>query len=236
MDSFEWNKIIGAVLGTAIFIFVVRVVAETIYEPEKPAKPGYIVEGVVENPAGGAAAPVEEALPDWGTVLPKADAAAGKATSSKCEACHDTSSAKTIKIGPPLFGVVDRPRASIAGFSYSAGMRAKGGTWTYDELFKFLKSPGAYITGTKMSFAGLSKAEDRINLIAFLRTNADSPAAIPAPKPAAAAAPADAKAAAAAPAGAVAPAAAAKPADAAKAAAAAPAAPDTSKKPGASGN
>jgi cytochrome c len=238
MDSFEWNKIIGAVLGTAIFIFVVRVVAEGIYEPEKPAKPGYIVEGVVENPAGGTTAPVEEAPPDWGTVLAKADVAAGKATSSKCEACHDTSSAKTIKIGPPLFGVVDRPRASIAGFSYSGGMKAKGGTWTYDELFKFLKSPGAYITGTKMSFAGLSKAEDRINLIAFLRTNADSPAAIPAPKPAAAAAPAapaDAKAAAAAPAGAAAPAAAAKPADAAKPAAA-PAASDTSKKPGASGN
>ena len=191
MDSFEWNKIIGAVLGTAIFIFVVRVAAEAIYEPEKPAKPGYIVEGVVENPAGGAAAaPVEEALPDWGTVLPKADPAKGKVTSGECEACHDTSSAKTIKIGPPLFGVVDRPRASIAGFSYSSAMKAKGGTWTYDELFKFLKSPGAYVTGTKMSFAGISRAEDRINLIAFLRSNTDSPAAIPAPKPAAAAAPA----------------------------------------------
>jgi cytochrome c len=191
MDSFEWNKIIGAVLGTAIFIFVVRLVAEGIYEPEKPAKPGYIVEGVVETPAGGGvAAPVEEQIPDWGTVLPKADVAAGKATSAKCEACHDTSSAKTIKIGPPLYGVVDRPRASIAGFDYSAAMKAKGGSWTYDELFKFLKSPGAYVIGTKMSFAGLPRAEDRINLIAFLRTNTDAPAAIPAPKPAAAAAPA----------------------------------------------
>lgn len=189
MDSFEWNKIIGAVLGTAIFIFVVRVVAEGIYEPEKPAKPGYVVEGVVENAGPGAAAPAEEAMPDWGTVLAKADVAAGKATSAKCEACHDTSNAKTIKIGPPLFGVVDRPRASIAGFSYSGAMKAKGGTWTYDELFKFLKSPGAYIPGTKMSFAGISKADDRINLIAFLRTNADAPAPIPAPKPAAAASP-----------------------------------------------
>jgi len=185
MDSFEWNKIIGAVLGTAIFIFVVRVVAEAIYEPIIPAKPGYIVQGVAETPAGGATAPVEEALPDWGTVLPKADVAAGKATSAKCEACHDTTSAKTIKIGPPLYGVVDRPRASIAAFSYSGAMKAKGGTWTYDELFKFLKSPGAYIPGTKMSFAGLSKADDRINLIAFLRSNTDSPAPIPAPKPAA---------------------------------------------------
>ena len=186
MDSFEWNKIIGAVLGTAIFIFVVRVVAENIYEPEKPAKPGYVVEGVVENAGGGAAAPVEEAMPDWGTVLAKADVGAGKAVSAKCEACHDLSNAKTTKIGPPLFGVVDRPRASVAGFSYSGAMKAKGGNWTYDELFKFLKSPGAYIPGTKMSFAGDSKVDDRINLIAFLRTNADAPAAIPAPKPAAA--------------------------------------------------
>ena len=109
-------------------------------------------------------------------------------------------------------------------------MKAKGGTWTYDELFKFLKSPGAYVPGTKMSFAGVSRAEDRINLIAFLRSNSDSPAAIPAPKPAAAPAPADAKAAAAAPA-AGAPAAAAPAAAGAK-----PAAADTAKKPGASGN
>src|ERR1700761_8948160 len=74
MDSFEWNKIIGAVLGTAIFIFVIKTVAEEVYKPETPAKPGYVVEGVVEPAAGGAgaAAPAEETLPDWGTVLPTA--------------------------------------------------------------------------------------------------------------------------------------------------------------------
>jgi cytochrome c len=82
--------------------------------------------------------------------------------------------------------VVGRARASVAGFDYSAAMKAKGGSWTYDELFKFIKAPGAYITGTKMSFAGVSSAKDRINLIAFLRTNTDSPVAIPAPAPAAA--------------------------------------------------
>ena len=183
--NFELNKVAGAVLGTAIFIFVVRLVAEKIYEPEKPAKPGYVVEGVVETPAGGGAAvPAEEALPDWGTVLAKADVAAGKTISGKCEQCHDLSAAATDKIGPALYGVVDRPRASRASFQYSAAMKAKGGSWTYDELFKFLKSPGAYIVGTKMSFSGISKADDRVNLIAFLRTNAASPAAIPAPKPA----------------------------------------------------
>jgi len=194
MDSFEWNKIAGAVLGTLIFIFVIRLVAENVYEPEKPAKPGYVVEGVVETPAGGeAAAPVAETMPDWGTVLPTADVAAGKTISAKCEQCHDTSSAKTNKIGPALYGVVGRARASVAGFDYSGAMKGKGGSWTYDELFKFIKLPGAYIPGTKMTFAGLSRAQDRINLIAFLRTNTDgTPVAIPAPAPAAAAAPATA--------------------------------------------
>jgi cytochrome c len=191
MDSFEWNKIIGAVLGTAIFIFVVRLVAENIYEPEKPAKPGYVVEGVVENPAGGgAAAPVEEAMPDWGTVLPAADVAAGKALSTKCEQCHDLSKGGPNKIGPNLFGVVDRPRATHEGFSYSSAMKGRPGNWTYDELFKFIKAPGVDIPGTKMSFAGLRSDKDRLNLIAYLRTNTDSPSPIPAPAPKKEAAPA----------------------------------------------
>jgi cytochrome c len=183
MDSFEWNKIIGAVLGTAIFIFVVRQVAEVIYEPEVPAKPGYVVEGVVESAGGAAAAPVAEVIPDWGTVLPAADVATGKTISVKCEQCHDLSKGGPNKIGPNLYGVVDRPRATHPGFDYSSAMKAKGGNWSYDELFQFLKSPGSYIPGTKMSFAGLTKESDRINLIAYLRSNADSPAAVPPPAP-----------------------------------------------------
>jgi len=183
MDSFEWNKIIGAVLGTAIFIFVVRLVAEHIYEAEKPEKPGYVVEGVVETAAGGgAAAPVEETMPDWGTVLPAADIAAGKALVSKCEQCHDVTKGGPNKIGPNLFAVVDRPRGSHEGFAYSSAMKNKPGNWTYDELFKFIKAPGVDIPGTKMSFAGM-------------RSEADTPAPIPAPAPkkeAAAPAPAEA--------------------------------------------
>ena len=136
---------------------------------------------------GGAAAPAEEAMPDWGTVLANADVAGRQDDLRQVRQCHDLSKGGPNKIGPNLFGVVDRPRASHAGFSYSGAMKGKGGNWTYDELFKFLKSPGAYIPGTKMSFAGLRSDKDRINLIAFLRTNADAPAAIPAPAPKAAA-------------------------------------------------
>ena len=220
MNSFEWNKIIGAVLGSLIFIFVIRLVAENVYETEKPEKAGYVVEGVAEEPGAAATASAPEEMPDWGTVLPTADAAAGKTIAGRCLQCHTLAKGEPNKIGPNIYAVVDEPRGEGRdGFSFSSAMKAKGGTWTYDELFKFLKSPGAYINGTKMSFAGLRNAQDRINLIAFLRTNADSPAPIPAPaptkaeEPAAAPAGADAKA----PADAAKPAdAAAKPADAAK--------------------
>ena len=163
-------------------------------------------------------------IPDWGTVLPAADVAAGKTVSGRCEQCHDLSKGGPNKIGPNLYGLVDRARATHPGFDYSSAMKGKPGNWTYDELFKYLKSPAAYIPGNKMSFAGLPREQDRINLIAYLRSNADSPAAIPAPAPKTAAPAAAPAGAAAAPAGTAAPAGAA-PVAAGKADAGAPAKP-----------
>ena len=183
MDSFEWNKIIGAVLGTLIFIFVVKTVAEIVYEAPEPGKPGYVVEGVVEEAGGGATAPVAEAEPDFGTVLASADVNAGKTVEARCSQCHDLSKGGPNKIGPELWGVIGRPRATQPGFSYSSAMMAEHGPWTFAQLFKYLRSPATMVPGTKMSFAGLRAAQDRINLIAFLRTQSDSPVAIPAPAP-----------------------------------------------------
>ena len=116
-------------------------------------------------------------------MLPTADVAAGKTVSARASSATTFPRAAPTRSVPNLYGVVAAPAPRHPGFSYSGAMKAKGGTWTYDELFKYLKSPGSYVPGTKMSFAGLRSAQDRINLIAFLRTNADSPAAIPAPAP-----------------------------------------------------
>ena len=191
MDSFEWNKIIGAVLGTCMVVLILKIASEAIFEVPPPAKPGYVVEGVeaVPGAGGGSTAPVEEAPPDWGTVLPTANVASGKDVSQRCEQCHDLSKGGPNKIGPNLWGIVNRPRATHPGFDYSSAMLASHEPWTYDNLFRYLKLPAAMVPGTKMSFAGLRSAQDRINLIAYLRTLADSPVAIPAPAPAKAASP-----------------------------------------------
>jgi len=182
MDSYEWNKIAGAVLGTLIFVLVVRFAAEAVFEVQKPAKEAYHVVGVVAS-ASTAAAPAEETLPDFGTVLKAADVTAGKTVAGKCEQCHDISKGGPNKIGPELWDIVGRPRATEPGFSYSSAMMSDHSPWTYAALFKYLKSPQGVVPGTKMSFAGLSSANDRINLLAYLRTEADSPAPIPPPAP-----------------------------------------------------
>ncbi len=186
MDSWEWNKIAGAVLGTMIFILVLRIASDAIFEVPPPAKPGYTVPGVPSQTvakAGAPSAPAAEALPDWGTELPKASVADGKKIAERCQQCHDLTKGGPNKIGPNLWNIVGRARASLASFSYSSAMTANHDPWTYDKLFVYLKLPAAMVPGTKMSFAGLSSAQDRINLIAYLRTLADTPATIPAPAP-----------------------------------------------------
>jgi len=175
-------KIMGSLLGAILFIVAVHIVSQAIYYAPPPAKPAYVVPGVAataEAPAP-AAAPAAEPPPDFATVIPAADAMAGAAIAERCAACHDWTMGGPNKIGPNLYGVVGRPKGSHPGFDYSAAMKAKGGEWTYADLFEFLRQPAVYVPGTKMSFAGLPRAQDRLNVIAFLRMQADSPAPLPA--------------------------------------------------------
>jgi cytochrome c len=183
MDSFEWNKIFGALLGTALFVVALNILVSGFMHPHPAAKPGMEV-AVVEH--GPAEAPVAEVAPDWGTVLPTADIAAGEKAHQPCLTCHDFTKGGPKKIGPNLYGIVGSKHAHMEGFNYSAAMRAAADkTWGYDELNEFLKAPKTAIPGTAMNFAGISKTQNRINLIAYLRSLSDAPAAIPAPKPAA---------------------------------------------------
>jgi cytochrome c len=199
MNSWEMNKVIGAVLGTVLFILAIKMIVIPIlfYVPPQ-AKPGYVVQGVEEatKTSSAAQAPAEEAVPDFGTVLPKANAAAGQQVAQRCAQCHDWSKGGPDKIGPNLWSVIDRARGSKPGFAYSSAMASSHDPWTFEKLFVYLKSPASMVPGTKMTFAGLRSAQDRIDLLAYLRTQSDSPVPIPPPssKAAAPAAPAGKKA------------------------------------------
>lgn len=195
MDSHEWNKIIGGLLATVLFVLVVHVFAQAIYAAPEPETPAYSVastespaapappaatgQTAAAAPAPATAAPATDALPDFAAAIPAADAMVGETVAERCMVCHDMNKDGTNKIGPLLYGVVGRARASVAGFDYSAAFKEKGGTWTYAELFQFLRAPLTYIPGTKMTFAGLPRAQDRLNLIAYLRMQADTPAPLP---------------------------------------------------------
>jgi cytochrome c len=172
---------------------------------------------VPDQPAGGGpAAPAEPEQPIE-ALLASSDPTKGEAVAKQCSACHTFNKGGPNRVGPNLFGIVNRAKASEAGFNYSAAMKAKGGTWTFDDLNKFLQSPKGFVPGTAMSYAGLARGTQRADLINYLHTLADSPA--PLPKAAAAPAPAPQPQA-------TAPAApAAQPAPAPQAPAAAPAAP-----------
>jgi cytochrome c len=181
MDSFEFNKIIGAVLFTCLALLSLSFAAEAIFEPTEPAKPGYEI-AVQEKGAGGA--PNEAAKPEEPIekLLASASPDRGQAVSKQCGACHTFVKGGPNGQGPNLYGIVDRPRASAPGYDYSAAMKAKGGTWTIDELNKFLTKPQGYIPGTKMTFGGLARENQRADLITYLNSLADSPKPLPVAK------------------------------------------------------
>ena len=206
MSNLSFNKIAGAVLATALAIVGLREVTTGLFSSEAPAKPGYLIEATVEGGEGAAAVDV---IPDFGTVLPAADLKAGEAVFAKCQSCHNVANGGANGTGPNLWGVIGQKPGSHAGFAYSAAMTdfgTKQAVWDDTHMYEFLKAPQKYISGTKMSFVGLKKSEDRVNMIAYLRAQGGT-LPMPAPKPAAAAPAAAPDGAAAAPAAGAAPAA-----------------------------
>lgn len=178
MNSFEFNKIAGAVLGTLLLVFGLQNLTGIIYHAEKPEKPGYAVE-VAEAPAGGEAAPAAEAVP-IGVLLASADATKGQASAKACMACHSVEKGGPNKVGPGLWNVVEAPIGVHEGFAYSDALKAKAGTaWTFDELNKFIANPKAYAPGTKMGYAGMKDDAKRADLLAYLRTLSDAPKDLP---------------------------------------------------------
>lgn len=170
-DTMTLTKVVGAVCGSLLIYLFGAWAAESLYGLGEAGK-GEETTQAYSVDTGEAAASTETASADapvFADLYAKADAVAGKKTFGKCAACHKIDG--TNSTGPSLNGVVTRPRGEAADFGYSDGMLAKKGEpWSPENLFAFLENPKAYVPGTKMSFAGLPKPEDRVNLIAYLAT------------------------------------------------------------------
>jgi cytochrome c len=178
------NMSVGALLATVFVMMSVSIASEGIFHSPSPEKEGFAI-AALEEPAGGEAAAgggAAEVVP-VGQLMAGADAAAGATVFKKCQSCHSIEKGGPNKVGPDLWGVVNRPIATHEGFSYSAALKdfSKGGaeTWTFEHLNHFLVAPKAYVKGTAMGFAGLKNDKERGNLLAYIREQSDSPAPLP---------------------------------------------------------
>lgn len=180
-DGFELNKIIGAILFTVLIGFVVTELSHLLVHVEQPVKVAYPVPEIEAQPTETAGAGAEQG-PDLATLLAKADASKGEATFKKCATCHTINEGEGAKVGPNLFGVLNRDIGSEGGFGYSATLSEMQGEWTYERINDFISDPRSYASGTKMAFAGLRRAEERADLILFLRQHGDE--SVPLPEPA----------------------------------------------------
>ena len=201
MSNLNMNKVAAAILCAGLIGMVCGKVTEFLYfgGPQHPGahseeKRGYSIE-VTEVAEGGPAAP--QVAPDISALYATAAVkAGGDYFSKKCTVCHSIEKGGANKVGPKLWGVMNRPIGSVEGFGYSTAMKAYGGNWTFDEMNKFQWNPKKAIPGTIMAYAGNKKDQERANLIAYLANQSDSPPKLPvaSAKPVEAAPAADVKA------------------------------------------
>ena len=180
MDSFELNKIIGAILLVALLVIGIGKVSNLVFKINKPEKSNYKVELDVET-AGtkGDEEPVQREIVDIAALLSTGDLAHGEKVFKKCSACHSIKSGGGNKIGPALYNVVGRKVGILDDYKYSKALAKYEKNWSFEELNGFLLKPKDWIKGTKMAYAGLRKEKDRASVILYLNKYSDSPLPLP---------------------------------------------------------
>jgi cytochrome c len=180
MDSFEFNKYAGAVLSGLLTMTVIGFIGNALVQPhhlEENAFKIAVPETSQQTQQAAAPAGPESIIP----LLASANVQAGQAVARQCTSCHTFEKGGPNRVGPNLWGIVGGPKTHMQGFNYSQAMQAfaQKGPWTFEELDRFLYDPKADVPGTRMTFAGVRKTQDRANLVAWLRMQADNPAPLP---------------------------------------------------------
>jgi cytochrome c len=169
-DTMTFTKVLGSFCGALLLFLLGSWAAEEIYHTgPKGHGDGDHAQGYVIEVASADDGAVEEEGPDLLTLIASADVGKGERVFGKCKACHKLEDGAN-GTGPHLLGTVNRAKGAVDGFGYSDALGSMGGSWGYEELDAFLANPKGYVAGTKMSFSGLKKPEERANLIAYLET------------------------------------------------------------------
>jgi cytochrome c len=182
MDSFYFNKVAGAVLASLLVLVGVNTAIHLFY-PKGTANlsKGHIViapEAAAPAPATPGPAKPEEKEPPVAGLLATANVEAGQNAAKACGACHNFAKGAGAKVGPDLYGIVGRDIGKEPGFSYSSALQSKGGKWTFQDLYEWIKDPKAFIPGNKMAFGGIKNPQERANIIAFLNKQSENPVAL----------------------------------------------------------
>lgn len=164
--EFQINKVLGLVLGTLLAVQALRIIDGAF----GPSKPHEVALNATQEAAND---------PQFDHLLASASAERGAQVAKQCGICHNFEEGQGAKIGPDLYGVVDRPVASVNGFNYSQALKAKGGKWSFAALDKWLTNPRADVPGTAMTFAGLSNEKQRADVIAYLDSLSKNPVPLP---------------------------------------------------------
>ncbi len=180
MDSFEINKIIAAILLTALIVIGIGKFADVLFHVDKPKETAYKIEGLETSTTSKAVSEtkIQEKV-DIKQLLAMGDLAHGEKVFKKCSACHMIATDGKNMIGPNLWSVIGRKAGTIGDYKYSKAMVAYGKEWTFEEMNSYLIKPQAYIKGTKMAFAGLRKEKDRASVILFMNSKSSSPKPLP---------------------------------------------------------
>jgi len=181
MDSFELNKIIAAVLLTALIVIGIGKFTDIIFHVEKPKESAYKIEGLEVASTSGEAETKEKVVEvvDIKKLLAMGDLAHGEKVFKKCSACHQIAPGGKNMIGPNLWSVIGRTAGSVSDYKYSKAMVAYGKEWTFEEMNSYLIKPQSYVKGTKMAFAGLRKEKDRASVILYMNSKGDNPKSLP---------------------------------------------------------